>query len=110
MRAMGLAITPVEAKSLMNEFSIGNEIKFDEICEMIKASEEYITKTQPIRRAFNMIDKNCDGYVTSTELNYLLTLLGECVNEEQTDKLIRSTSLLGYDKVNLQDLIVYLLK
>ena len=74
------------------EEEIEEEEKYDEEEEKELTKEEK-EKNMEIKEAFNVFDKDCDGFITTDELATVMRTLGHNPTKEELDELIKQ-----YDK------------
>lgn len=61
-----------------------------------KESEEEIIQ------AFQMFDKDNNGYISAAELRHVMSTLGEKITESDVEEMIREADIDGDGKVNYQ--------
>ena len=62
----------------------------------IKQSED----DRELREAFQVFDKDNDGFISAMELSYVMTNLGENLSPKEVDEMIQEADLDGDGKVN----------
>jgi Ca2+-binding EF-hand superfamily protein len=109
---MGIAVTMNEVRSMMVETCVDKEsVLFEELITMMEVYKEDLLRGAPMRLAFKLMDKNGTGYIDKSQLKRVFGILGESdVDDAKMEKLIRETSLFGYDKFNFLDFMVKLMK
>lgn len=71
----------------------------------IKQSED----DRELREAFQVFDKDNDGYISAMELSYVMSNLGENLSEKEVDEMIQEADLDGDGKVNFTE-FVYMMR
>ena len=62
----------------------------------IKQSED----DRELREAFQVFDKDNDGFISAMELSYVMSNLGENLSPKEVDEMIQEADLDGDGKVN----------
>ncbi|XP_037509435.1 calmodulin-beta-like [Rhipicephalus sanguineus] len=104
MRASGQNLTQAEIVEMIAKADTdGNgTISFPEFAAMM--SEPPTEET--IRQAFMMIDQNGKGFITASDLRYMMmTLLGEQVTDEEIDDMLREADMDGDGKINYHEFV-----
>lgn len=52
-----------------------------------------------------MFDKDGNGHISAAELRHVMTSLGEKMNEEEVDEMIREADVDGDGQINYQEFI-----
>ena len=63
-----------------------------------------------IRKAFTVFDKDGNGYLCAAELRDVMTNLGENLNDEQIEEMIREADVDGDGRVNYQEFVRMMMK
>ena len=73
-----------------------------------KQSDDFITEEeqQEIKEAFNIIDKDCDGFIKTDELATLLRTLGHNPTKEELDELIKQYDIDNSGTIDFNEFIV----
>lgn len=90
MRSLGQNLTESELQAIINEVDVNENGKIDypEFLTLMarqlndKDTEEYINE------AFQVFDKEGDGYLSIAELRYVLTSIGEKLTDEEIEEII----------------------
>jgi calmodulin len=86
-------LTEAEVQDMINEHRAGGngKIGFPEFLNMMSHSEGEAAEEESLKEAFNMFDKDGDGYINAAELRHVLTnLLSEEYSDEQIDEMIQA--------------------
>lgn len=105
MQTLGQNPTKAEIQDMINEVDIdGNSsIEFEEFVQLMENNMKDVDNEEEIRQAFEMFDKNGDGFISAKELKYMMTSLGECLTEEEVKAMIVEADIDGDGKVNYQE-------
>ncbi|VDP12990.1 unnamed protein product [Heligmosomoides polygyrus] len=60
---------------------------------------------EEVREAFRVFDKDGNGFISSTELRYVMTNLGEKINDEKVDGMICEADIDGDRQVNYEEFV-----
>ena len=82
-----------ELEEIMTEIDIDcdGEISFEDFvayCSKRKPSRSSVEEDKEIKDAFDFLDRNGDGYVTSTDVKHVMRLIGQDVTEEQAEQML----------------------
>jgi len=107
MRALGLNPTDDELTQMVKEVDIdGNgEVDFEEFCTMMVRRMEDTDGDEEILEAFQVIDRDGDGFITESDLKDLLANLGDKVTEEEISDMIKEVDLDGDGKVSFVEFL-----
>jgi len=107
MRALGLNPTEEELTQMVREVDIdGNgEVDFDEFCEMMVKRMEDTDGDEEILEAFQVIDRDGDGFITESDLRDLLANLGEKVTDEEVLDMIKEVDMDGDGKISFPEFV-----
>jgi len=72
---------------------------------MAKQIKEPVMTEEEIRSAFRVFDKESNGFISATELRHVLMGVGEPLQEEEMDELIRNAEVDGDGQVNYEEFV-----
>ncbi|CAN6303766.1 unnamed protein product [Urochloa humidicola] len=58
---------------------------------------------EKLREAFDVIDKDQDGYISATELRQVMTNLGEKVTDQEVEEMMREADTDGDGRVSFEE-------
>ena len=91
MRALGANPTKQRIGEIVKEFDKEGTGKFDQET-FLNITAEYgqeVDSTEDIKKAFEIFDKEKNGYISASELKHVLTTLGEKLSEQEVDDLLK---------------------
>jgi len=103
LRAAGGVPTEKEIDNAIAPFNSEDKtsITFSEFSEILQQHRiRHGFLEQELREAFETFDEDCDGYIDTTELIKVLTVLGDPLTEKEADELVREADLNGDGKIN----------
>jgi Ca2+-binding EF-hand superfamily protein len=111
LQGLGYDLTESEIQSLVIEHTERNGFtKFEEICVILIQYVAEFDCMNNTRMAFNLMDKDRKGYVTPNDVLKFFAIIGENMNKEQAELLVRETSLFGYDRFNVIEFFIKSMK
>ena len=60
---------------------------------------------EDIREAFKVFDKDGNGYISAAELRHVMTNLGEKMNDDEVDEMIREADVDGDGQINYEEFV-----
>jgi len=111
MHSLGQTPTEQELVDMVNEIDEdGNgTIELDEFVKMMSKKVKESENEKELREAFQVFDKDNDGYISALELSYVMTNLGEKLTDDEVIDMIREADLDGDGKVNFTE-FVYMMR
>ncbi|ELP84686.1 calmodulin, putative [Entamoeba invadens IP1] len=91
MRALGANPTMLKISEIVKQFDKENSGKFDQatfLNIMLDYGQE-VDSTEDIKKAFEIFDKERNGFISASELKHVLTTLGEKLSEQEVDDLLK---------------------
>ncbi|EDR29145.1 calmodulin, putative [Entamoeba dispar SAW760] len=91
MRALGANPTKQKISEIVKDYDKDNSGKFDQetfLTIMLEYGQE-VDSTEDIKKAFEIFDKEKNGYISASELKHVLTTLGEKLTEQEVDDLLK---------------------
>eukprot|EP01089_Gocevia_fonbrunei_P014691 TRINITY_DN4082_c0_g2_i2.p1 TRINITY_DN4082_c0_g2~~TRINITY_DN4082_c0_g2_i2.p1 ORF type:complete len:142 (-),score=46.57 TRINITY_DN4082_c0_g2_i2:60-485(-) len=104
LRSLGYSFKDSEVKKMMDEHGSGGYIGRDDFINAIvlKGSQQ----DSELLAAFNVFDKEQNGYVSAAELKHLLSTLGDEFNEEEVDDFVREADVDNDGQINYKHFIL----
>ena len=100
-------ISDTEIKQIIQEVDIdGNGIiDFDEFVFMMNRRNKETDAEEEVINAFRVFDSDCDGVISSTELRHIMTSLGDKLNDEEVDEMIRQADIDNNGFINYEEFV-----
>ncbi|KAK3578505.1 hypothetical protein CHS0354_007756 [Potamilus streckersoni] len=102
MRSLGRDPTNAELEDMISEVDIDGNGTIDrkEFLDMMARKIKNTDKEKALRQAFNMFDKDGNGFITPAELRQVMGNLGEKLTDEEVDEMIKEADMDGDGRVN----------
>ncbi|KAG9284087.1 hypothetical protein G9A89_022861 [Geosiphon pyriformis] len=109
LRALGQ--NPTQAEVIQLTKGAGSEIKFEGFVKILNRPGGFspIGTYEDLAEGFQIFDKDRTGYMTASELRYVLTSLGEKLKDEEVDQLFKSIQVDNKGNIKYEDFIRQLL-
>ncbi|XP_017075172.1 neo-calmodulin [Drosophila eugracilis] len=107
IRLLGRQPNESEVMSMINEVDTdGNgSIAVTEFCNVILRKMRDTSKEEELRDAFRVFDKQNNGYISATELRSIFMALGEHIDDEELDEMIREYDLDQDNHINFEEFV-----
>eukprot|EP00419_Tripos_fusus_P000350 CAMPEP_0172671868 /NCGR_PEP_ID=MMETSP1074-20121228/11186_1 /TAXON_ID=2916 /ORGANISM="Ceratium fusus, Strain PA161109" /LENGTH=440 /DNA_ID=CAMNT_0013488981 /DNA_START=71 /DNA_END=1393 /DNA_ORIENTATION=+ len=107
LRRMGQNVSEEEAKALVRELDKDNSgcIKFKEFAQYMAPKLKPSHTNEELIEAFDVIDRDDSGFITTNELLMMLWGIGQRMDESQLAAAIRKADTNGDGKVNFQEFL-----
>jgi len=107
MRALGQNPTEAELADMINSIDTdGNGvITFIEFVKLMVSKSRNADSEEELMEAFKVFDRNGDGYVNAAELRHVLTHIGEKLDEDEVDDLLREADVDGEGQIKYADFV-----
>ncbi|CAJ0948527.1 unnamed protein product, partial [Mesorhabditis belari] len=112
MRALGQNPTEAELNAMIYDGdSDGNRsIDFEEFLGMMAEKMKNPIMDSDVRAAFQVFDKDGNGFISAKELRHVMTSLGEALTEEEVDEMIDEADVNGDGQVNYEEFVAMMSK
>ena|SRR5438105_10741457 len=90
MRSLGKTPTQAELDDMINEFDptgVG-KISFDDFLHIMNRPMDDSDCSEELREAFKVFDLDGNGLISATELQHVMTNLGEKLTEEEAKEMV----------------------
>ncbi|KAK0396115.1 hypothetical protein QR680_001570 [Steinernema hermaphroditum] len=111
MESLGQNPSRQELQDMVNEIDEdGNgTIELEEFVRMMSRKVLESENERELREAFQVFDKDNDGYISARELSFVMCNLGEKLSEEEVIDMIKEADLDGDGRVNFAE-FVYMMR
>ena len=92
MRSLGQNPTDAEVQDMINEVDVDGSgaMEFPEFCVMmVKKMQESDTESE-VQEAYRVFDKDCDGYISASELRMIFAALPERLSAEEIEEMLEA--------------------
>merc|ERR1711973_127456 len=105
MKNLGHEPSEAELKQMMTEVDTDGdgEIDFDEFLSMMK--EMSGDSEKELLQAFQVFDKNKDGFISVDELRQVMATLGETLSQEEIEEMIKEADQDGDGQVDYNEFV-----
>ncbi|KAF4360428.1 hypothetical protein F8388_001899 [Cannabis sativa] len=105
MRSLGGNPTQAQLKSIIAEEKLTAPFDFPRFLDLMAKHMKPEPFDRQLRDAFKVLDKECTGYVSVTELRHILTSIGEKLEPAEFDEWIREVEVGSDGKIRYEDFI-----
>ncbi|CAG5114710.1 unnamed protein product, partial [Candidula unifasciata] len=111
MRSMGQNPTETELQDMINEVDADGSgaIDFPEFLTMMSRKLNALDQEQEIRQAFEVFDKDKNGFISRSELKQVMATLGEKLSEEDVTLMLKRVDTDGDGQVNYKEFVQMML-
>lgn len=112
MRSLGQNPSDQELDEMIREVDVdGNgTIDFEEFLQMMARKMKETDTEQEIREAFSIFDRDSNGYITASELKYVMSNLGEKLTDEEVEEMIKEADIDGDGMINYDEFVEMMTK
>lgn len=107
MRNLGQNPTDNELQDMIEEVDLdGNgTIDFKEFLGLMVRKMKDTDTEEELLEAFKVFDRDGNGFITSHELRYVMTNLGETLSSEEIDEMIKEADLDGDGQIDYEEFV-----
>ena len=107
MRSLGQNPTEAELADMVNAIDTdGNGvINFVEFVRLMVSKARNQDSEEELKEAFKVFDRNGDGTVNAAELRHVLTHIGEKLDEDEVDDLLREADIDAEGQIKYADFV-----
>ena len=107
MRSLNHDPTEDELNEMIAEVDLdGNgEIDFEEFVTLMNRRSKETDTEEEVLNAFKVFDKEGNGLISVTELRHIMVTLGDQLNEDEVDELLREADSDGDGFINYEEFI-----
>ena len=104
---LGQTLTQEELDELMYEHEIDTtgdgRVGFVEFLNLMARKIKETKEVDQMREIFNVFDKNKDGFISASEIQCVVTSLGETLNEDEVNEMVREADRDLDSKISFDD-------
>jgi calmodulin len=108
MRSLGTNPSQAEVESMMKDF--GDTIEFPDFCSLMNKAKSGVATEAELVEAFRVFDKDGNGFISTAETRNIMFNLGESLQEEELDEIVREIDPNGEGQVNYVDFVKIMLE
>lgn len=107
MQSLGQNPTEAELQDMINEVDAdGNGlIDFPEFLNMMAHKRKEMDSEEGFRGAFCVFDKDGNGFITASELQQVMTNMGEKFTDKNIEEIIRQVDIDGDGQINYEEFV-----
>ncbi|CAJ0952122.1 unnamed protein product, partial [Mesorhabditis belari] len=107
MRSLGQNPTEAELQLMINDGdSDGNRtVDFPEFLQMMAQKMKAPAGEDDLRKAFQVFDKDQNGFISAEELRHVMTSLGDSLTEQEVEEMIEEADVNGDGQVNYEEFV-----
>ncbi|CAJ0918836.1 unnamed protein product, partial [Mesorhabditis belari] len=105
MKTLGENFKGIELQACTNQ-----RVDFSTLQQMISKKNDDSKRESHLRKAFQMFDKDQNGFICRDELRQAMLAEGETINEAELDKMMAEADVNGDGLVNYDEFIGFLFK
>lgn len=105
MKSLGILVSDEELIAVINKVDVNKNgtIEFEEFLRLMVQHADSQNDADDIKHAFEIFDRDKDGYISSAELSMVMKSIGESFNEADIGNLIKEADKDGDGKVNFEE-------
>ncbi|GFP96520.1 calmodulin [Phtheirospermum japonicum] len=107
MRSLGQNPTEAELIDMIDEVDAdrNGSIDFPEFLSLMARKMKDSDSEEELKEAFEVFDKDKDGFISAAELRHVMTNLGEKMTDEDVNDMIREADLDGDGVVSYEEFV-----
>ncbi|KAH9507179.1 hypothetical protein Btru_056555 [Bulinus truncatus] len=106
IRSLGGVITDAEIASMILQFDKKNgQVDFADFLTLMATIMNKKESPDELLQAFQVFDRECNGFVSAAELRHVMTNLGEKMSDEEVDEMIREADIDGTGHINYTEFV-----
>jgi len=107
MRSLGQKPSDREVEAMIQQADQDGDgsIDFMEFLEVMASKMGENSFEDDLREAFQMFDRDANGYISKRELTFVMTSLGEQITDTAVENMIKEVDLDGDGRVNYEEFI-----
>ncbi|CAL4918729.1 unnamed protein product [Urochloa decumbens] len=105
MESLGENFSESELKAMIKAVDADGTgaIDFHKFLNLMARKLKDTDSEEKLREAFDVIDKDQDGYISATELRQVMTNLGEKVTDQEVEEMMREADTDGDGRVSFEE-------
>ncbi|XP_017077847.1 calmodulin-A [Drosophila eugracilis] len=108
--SMGYAITEAELYDIINSVTTEkeHEMTLPQFMQMMAPRLADVDSSVTLRRTFNVIDRDHDGYINSQDVRTIMLILGEVVTDDEVKDICHAVDMDGDGRISRRDFINFM--
>ena len=106
-KCLGQRPTQKEIDDMLNSFNMGGyrKIKFEDFLKLIERKMKETKDTDTYYEVFKMFDKEETGYISASEIKYMMTNLGEKLTDREVNEMLNCADTEESDKISYEEFV-----
>ncbi|XP_055878779.1 calmodulin-like isoform X1 [Biomphalaria glabrata] len=106
IRSLGGVITDAEVTAMISQFDKKNgQIDFADFLTLMATTMIRRESPEDLLQAFQVFDREGNGYISAAELRHVMTNLGEKLSDEEVDEMIQEADTDGTGHINYTEFV-----
>ena len=107
MRSLNHEASDSQAEELFAEVDVGRngKIGLEEFVTLMNKRNKETDPEEEVINAFKVFDREGNGTISSIDLKYLMTTLGDKITEEEIDEMLRDADIDGDGYINYEEFV-----
>ncbi|XP_033736475.1 calmodulin-A-like isoform X1 [Pecten maximus] len=107
MRSMGGVTTEEELQEMIQEADAdgSGDIDLEEFLALMAKKMKDTDSEEDLKQAFKVFDKDNNGHISQVELRIVMTNLGEKMDDDEVEEMIKEADLDGDGRINYSEFV-----
>ena len=106
-KCLGQTPTQKEIDDMLNSFNMGGykKLKFDDFLKLIERKMKETKDTETYYEVFKMFDKEETGYISASEIKYMMANLGEKLTDREVNEMLNCADTEENNKISYEEFV-----